>query len=88
MAFLEPEFGPRPPLGDTRVDGLTDDGRADAPGSFHLFACIVEGVAYGSFGAVFVCGYRRGGESGGVIEFFVVGPVWTAKDDVSDWYYS
>ena len=78
VAFLYAEFRPCPSLGDTRVDCFAHDGCADTPCGFYLFARVVKGVADGSFGAVFVGGYRRGGKGGGVIEFFVVSPIWAA----------
>ena len=75
MAFLQAEFRPCPSLGDTRVDCFAHDGCADAPCGFHLFARVVKGVADGGFGAVFVGTYCRGGKGGGVVEFFIVGPI-------------
>lgn len=78
VALFQPELGPPPAFGDARVDGFAHDGGADAAGRLDLFAGIVEGVGDDGFGAVFVGrdGLRR--ESGGVVEFFVVGPVGAA----------
>lgn len=78
MAFFEAEFRPGAPFRHGGVDGFADDGGADAPGGFHLFAGIVEGVGDDRFGAVFVRGDGLWGEGGGVVEFFVVGPVGAA----------
>lgn len=78
VPLFEAELGPRAALGDTGVDGLADDGRADAPCRTDLFAGVVEGVRHDGFGAVFVRRDGLRGEGGGVVEFFVVGPVRAA----------
>ena len=75
MSFLEAELRPRAPFGDPGVDGLFDDGGANAAGGFDLFACVVEAVGDYCFRAVFVGAHLLGGEGAGIIEFFVVSPV-------------
>lgn len=78
VAFFETEFGPGFALGDAGVDVFFDDGGADAARGFDAFAIVVEAVRHYGFGAVFVGGDDLWREGGGVVEFFVVGPVWAA----------
>ena len=80
VALLETELGPRPALGDLRVDMFTDDVGLDAAGDLHFLVVIVEAVGDDGLGAVFVRGHLLRGERGGVVEFLVVGPVGTAVD--------
>lgn len=80
LALLEAEFGPALALGDARVDVLLDDGGAYSAGGLDFFAVVVEAVRYYCSGAVFVGGYLLWGEGGGIVEFFVVGPVGAAVD--------
>jgi hypothetical protein len=61
------------------VDCFAVDGGADTTGCFDAFTVIVETVGYYCFGAVFVGCYGLRGEGGGVVEFFVVGPVGAAE---------
>lgn len=78
VPFLQPEFRPCFAFGDPWVDVLLHDRRADSSRGFHFFAVVVEAVGYDGFGAVFVGGDLLGREGGGVVEFFVVGPVFAA----------
>lgn len=78
VALFEAELGPGAAFGDAGVDGLFDDGGPDAARGFDFFAVVVEAVRDGCFGAVFVSGDLGRGESVGVVEFFVVGPVGAA----------
>ena len=41
------------------------------------------GPRYGGFGAIFVCRYGWGGEGGGIVEFFIICPVWAAVVHIS-----
>ena len=79
MPFFEPEFRPRFALRDARIDVLADYSGADAPYSFEPLAVVGEAVGCYGFGTVFVCGDGLGGESGRVVEFFVVSPVVAAS---------
>jgi hypothetical protein len=60
-------------------------GKSDATGCLDLLAIVVESPANDRFGSVLVCGSGRGrkGIGNGVIELFIVGPVWTAEKSVS-----
>ena len=80
MSLLEAELGPAAPGGDGRVDGLTDDGGADAAGSFDTLAVVVEAVGNDGFGAVFIGGNGLGRKRGGIVELFVVSPVRAAVE--------
>ena len=75
MSFLEPEFRPRTTFGDAGVDGFTGDGGADTTGGLDTLAFVVEAVGNDGLGTVFVGGDLLWRETGGIIEFFVVGPV-------------
>lgn len=64
---------------------LLDNGGTDLAGGLDLFIGIVEAVGYDGFGAVGVRNDLLLGEDGGVVEFFVVGPVgssigWLVRD--------
>lgn len=80
VALLEPEFRPRFAFRDPWVHVLFDDGGADPPGRFHLSAVVVETVGHDGFRAVFVRGDGWRWEGGGIVEFFVVGPVFAARE--------
>lgn len=79
MTFFKAEFGPGAALGNTRIDGFFDNCGADPASGFDLLPIIIKTVRYHGFGAIFVGGNLLGGKGGGVIEFFVVGPVRAAR---------
>ena len=54
-------------------------GEADSSGRFNLFAFVGESVGNQCLGAVFIGEGLVGGEGGGVVEVFVVGPVGAAE---------
>lgn len=78
VALLESELFPFAAFGDLGVDVFADDGGLNSAGDLHFLAVIVEAVGDDSLGAVLVRDHLLRGERGGVIEFFVVGPVGTA----------
>lgn len=80
VTFLQPEFGPFPPLRDVRVYFVGVGGDTDAAGRFHFFAGVVEGVGDDCLGAVFVRGDGLWRQGGGVVEFFIIGPVRAAGE--------
>ena len=80
VSLLEAELGPAAPRGDGGVDGLADDGGADAAGGLNALAVVVEAVGDDGLGAVFVGRDGLGGQGGGVVEFFVIGPVGAAAE--------
>lgn len=75
VAFLQAEFRPRATFGNTGVDGFASNGGADTAGGFHSLAVVVEAVRDDGLGAVFVCGDLLWRKTGGIVEFFIVGPV-------------
>lgn len=79
MAFFKAEFGPSATLGHAWIDGFFDNCGADAAGSFDFLPVVIKSVRYHGFGAIFVGGNLLGGKGGGVIEFFVIGPVRAAR---------
>ena len=82
LAFLQAELGPAFALGDAGVDVSLCDGGAYSAGGLDLFAVVVEAVGYYGLGPIFVGSYLLGGEDGGIVELFVVGPVGAAVDIV------
>lgn len=79
MAFFKSELGPGAALGHARVDGFFDNCSADAASGFHFLPVVIETVRYHGFGAIFVGGDLLRWKGGGVIEFFIVGPVRAAR---------
>lgn len=49
----------------------------------HYTRVSYKGPRNGGLGAIFVCRYGWGGEGGGIVEFFIVCPVWAAVGHVS-----
>lgn len=78
VALLQTELGPGPPLRDLRVDMFAHNGRFDPAGHLHLLAFVVESVGDDRLRAIFVGRDLLRGESGGVVELLVVGPVGAA----------
>lgn len=78
MALFKAKFGPGATLGHAWIDGLFDNSGADAASGFYFLPFVIKPVRYHCFGAIFVGGNLLGGEGGGVIEFFIVGPVRAA----------
>jgi len=67
VTFFVAELRPGATLCYLRIDGLPDNGGADAPSCFHFLASIVEAVAYAGFGAVLVGCNLGCGQGGGII---------------------
>lgn len=78
VALLQTELGPGPPLRDLRVDMFANNGCFDPAGHLHLLAFVVESVGDDRLSAIFVGRDLLRGESGGVVELLVVGPVGAA----------
>ncbi|KAL8668611.1 MAG: hypothetical protein Q9168_006763 [Polycauliona sp. 1 TL-2023] len=81
VALFEAELGPFAAGGNAGADGFADDGFADPLRKFDFFAGVIEGVGDFGLGAVFVGRDGGRGEGGGVVEFFVVGPIRAAVDN-------
>jgi hypothetical protein len=79
MTLLEPEFGPSFALRHSRVHSLFHDGRLDLARGLDFLAVVVEAVRDDRLGAVFVGEDLLGRKRRGVVEFFVVGPVFAAR---------
>lgn len=75
ISLLETELGPCFSLRHSRVDVFLYNGGADSACGFHFLAIVVKTVGYDGFGAIFICEYLLGRKCGGVIEFFIIGPV-------------
>lgn len=80
VALLETELLPFAAFGDLGVDVFADDGGFNSTGDLHFLVVIVETVGDDGLGAVLVRDHLLRGERGGVIEFFVVGPVGAAGE--------
>lgn len=81
VALLETELLPFAAFGDLGVDVFADDGSLNSAGDLHFLVVIVETVGDDGLGAVLVRDHLLRGERGGVIEFFVVGPVGAAEEN-------
>ena len=78
VALLESELFPFAAFGDLGVDVFADNGGLNSAGDLHFLVVIVEAVGDDGLGAILVRDHLLRGERGGVIEFFVVGPVGAA----------
>lgn len=85
VALLQAELVPGASLGDPGVHMLADDGGFDAAGHLDLLVVIVEAVRDHGLGSIFVRRHLLRGESGGVIELLVVGPVGAAGKRKNFW---
>jgi len=83
VAFLETKLGPGFALGDTGIDILFYDRSTNSSRCLDTFAIIVEAVGYHSFSTIFVGSNGLWGKRGGIVEFFVVSPVWAAEKCIS-----
>lgn len=81
VALLKTELLPFAAFGDLGVDVFADDGSLNSAGDLHFLVVIVETVGDDGLGAVLVRDHLLRGERGGVIEFFVVGPVGAAEEN-------
>jgi hypothetical protein len=78
VALLESELFPFAAFGDLGVDVFADNGGLDSASDLHFLVVIIEAVGDDGLGAVLVRDHLLRGESGGVIEFLIVGPVGAA----------
>jgi hypothetical protein len=74
------------PLRNTWVDNFFVCGKPNSTSRLDFLPILVEPITDDCLGAIFVCGDGLGREGvvGGIIEFFVVSPVWatiTASDN-------
>jgi len=78
----ESKLGPLLALRNSWVYNLTNSSESYPAGSLDLFAIIVQRIGDYCLGAIFVCGgsiwWEAGGDSDGIIEVFIIGPIWPA----------
>jgi hypothetical protein len=75
----EAEFRPRLALSNARVHNFFDDGGTDAAGCFNFLAILIETVSDYRLCTILVgCNLLRRKLGGGIVELFIVGPVWAA----------
>lgn len=81
VALLQTEFVPGASLSDPGVHMFADNAGFDAAGHLDLLVVVVEAVRDHGLGSIFVRRHLLRGESGGVIELLVVGPVGAAGNE-------